>query len=162
MVGCYDTQLTAQLIAIYQSCVNGTKIEEIIRKSSIDPKNSLLTSYFHQADFFEQSNATSNSLNSPVIKQLLESTRNKFNAFKYLTITSNHFNFNKDLPINYLLFIMQLNQQRYLKTFLVLLQLDCLTNHVIPPARKYLLLFWTGLSKGQGKPERMSRSKTPQ
>ena len=112
MVGSYDTQFTAQLIAIYQSCVNGLKIEEIIRKSSIDPKNSLLTSYFHQADYFKQSNATSNSLNSPVIKQLLESTRNKFNAFKYLSITSNHFNFNKDLPINYLLFIVQLNQQR--------------------------------------------------
>ena len=112
MVGCYDTQFSAQLIAIYQSCTNGIKIEDIIRKSSIDPKNSLLTSYLHQLDFFKQSNVTNNSLNSPVIKQLLESTRNKFNAFKYLSVTSNHFNYNRDLPINYLFFIMQLNQQR--------------------------------------------------
>ncbi len=55
---------------------------------------------------------TNNSLNSPVLKQILDATKLKFNAFKYLNPTANHFNLSKDLPTNYLIVILQHNRTK--------------------------------------------------
>ena len=91
LLGRFDAQLTSQLIALYQSCANAIDMEAIIEKSSLDPKNSLLTGYFHQVNFFRKSNLKSNILNSPVVKQLLDATKSNFTALKYLNVNSMHF-----------------------------------------------------------------------
>ena len=78
----------------------------------MDPKNSLLSGYLNQLKFFKKTSVTTNSLNSPIVKQLLDSTKASFAASKYLTITQNHFNLTKDLPTNYIILIMQHNQNK--------------------------------------------------
>lgn len=84
----------------------------MIEKSSLDPKNSLLVSFLHQMKFFQSKSVTQNILNSPIIKQTLDATKLKFNAFKYLNPTINHFNLSKDLPANYLVLVMQHNKAK--------------------------------------------------
>ena len=110
LLGRFDSLLTSQLIALYQSCSNAIAIEAVIKKSSIDPKNSLLTGYLHQMSFLKKINVKTNMLNSPVAKQLLDATRASFNAFKYLTVNASHFTLQQSLPNNYTLFVMQHNQ----------------------------------------------------
>jgi hypothetical protein len=66
----------------------------------------------HQLDFYKKQQARHNSLNSPVVKHILENTKNKFNASKYLNINPNHFNLTKDLPNNYTFLILQHNKSR--------------------------------------------------
>lgn len=112
MLGRFDLGLCSQLIALYQSCSNAIEIEQIVEKSSIDPKNSLLISYLHMARFYQKLNVPYNSLNSPIVKQILDGTKAKFNAFKYLTVNANHFNLCKDLPPNCLLIVIQHNHSR--------------------------------------------------
>lgn len=138
LIGRFDLQLCTQLISLYQvgainmcvfksnsikfhglffflfeqSCSNALEIEQVVEKSSVDPKNSLLVSYLHQQNFYQEKAVTYNSLNSPLIKQLLDATKLKFNAFKYLNPTINHFNLSKDLPHNYLVVIMQHNKAK--------------------------------------------------
>jgi hypothetical protein len=84
----------------------------VIEKSSLDPKNSLLVSLLHQMKYFQNKSVTQNLLNSPIIKQTLDSTKLKFNAFKYLNPTLNHFNLSKDLPANYLVLVLQHNKTK--------------------------------------------------
>ena len=112
IVGRYDLSLCSQFIALYQSCSNALEIEHIVEKSSLDPKNSLLVSYLHQMKFYQKMNITCNVLNSPIVKQILDGTKSKFNALKYLTVNSNHFNMCKDLPANCLVIIIQHNHSR--------------------------------------------------
>jgi hypothetical protein len=38
LFGRFDSQLTSQLIALYQSCSNSIDIEHVVEKSSLDPK----------------------------------------------------------------------------------------------------------------------------
>lgn len=112
MIGCYDPALCGQFIALYQSSVNAMRIEQIVEKSSMDPKGSLITGYLHQLKHFKKLNTTRNALNSPVVAKMLEMTRSRFNAYKYLSPSATHFTLSKDLPTNYLLFIVQLNQRK--------------------------------------------------
>ena len=110
LMGRFDSQFTSQLIALYQSCSNAIDIEHVIEKSSLDPKNSLLTGYLHQINFLKKVNLEKNCLNSPIVKQLLEATKANFNAFKYLNVNSSHFTLQQCLPSNYTIFLMQHNQ----------------------------------------------------
>ncbi len=112
LIGRFDLQICTQMIALFQSCANGIEIEQVIEKSAKDPKSSLLVSYLHQEKFFQSKSVTLNLLNSPVIKSVLDATKAKFNAFKYLNPTLNHFNLSKDLPANYLVVIMQHNRTK--------------------------------------------------
>ena len=57
-------------------------------------------------------NVTYNIMNSPVVKQLLDGTKNKFNALKYLNVNSNYFNLTKELPANCLVIVLQHNNLR--------------------------------------------------
>ena len=63
-------------------------------------------------NFYSAKNVTQNALNSPIIKQLMDGIRSKFNAFKYLNVQMNHFNMSKDLPSNYNLLIIQHNSSK--------------------------------------------------
>lgn len=53
-------------------------------------------------------------MNSPVVKQLLDGTKNKFNALKYLNINLNHFTLVKELPANCFVVVLQHNHLKYL------------------------------------------------
>jgi hypothetical protein len=80
--------------------------------SSLDSKNSLLAGFMHQSKYYKQMNVKNNCLSSPLINELLNGTKNKFNAFKFLTINSNHFNLSKELPNGYILLIMQFSPDK--------------------------------------------------
>ncbi len=112
LIGRFDLQICTQLIALYQSCSNGLEIEQVVERSAADPKSSLLVSYLHQERFFQSKSVSQNLLNSPVVKTVLEATKARFNAFKYLNPTVNHFNLSKDLPANYLVVVMQHNRTK--------------------------------------------------
>lgn len=86
--------------------------ERIVEKCSQDPKNSLLTGCLNQIKFYQQLNVEHNTLNSPIVKQLIDLTKSKLTAFKYLTVNPNHFNLSKDLPLNYTLLVLQHNSSR--------------------------------------------------
>jgi hypothetical protein len=72
-----------------------------------------LVSYLHQVKFFQKMNVTYNIMNSPVVKQLLDGTKNKFNALKYLNINVNHFTLVKELPANCFVVVLQHNHLKY-------------------------------------------------
>lgn len=86
--------------------------ERVVEKSSLDPKNSLLTGCLNQIKFYRERNIKRNLLNSPAIKQLIDFTKSKLTAFKYLTVNPNHFNLSKDLPLNYTILVMQHNPSK--------------------------------------------------
>ena len=118
LVGRYDMNLCSQLIAFYQSCTSIIEAERIVEKSSLDPKNSLLTGCLNQIKFYERRHIKHNSLNSPVVNQLIDLTKSKLTAFKYLTLNPNHYNLSKDLPLNYTILVLQHNTYKY-ETFLL-------------------------------------------
>lgn len=72
----------------------------------------MLTGYLNQMKFYKKQNVTQNTLNSPITKQILEMTKSKFNATKYLNINLNHFNFSRDLPPNYVVLVLQHNEAK--------------------------------------------------
>jgi hypothetical protein len=63
--------------------------------------------------FFQRLNVTHNSFSSPVVKQILDATKMKFNTFKFLNPTVNHFNLYKELPGNFLIVVLQHNHAKY-------------------------------------------------
>lgn len=100
-------------------------MEQIVEKASLDPKNSLITGYLHQLKFYSSIQVETNALNSPIIKQILDLTKSRFNAHRLLQITGAHFSLSKDLPSNYTVLLLQHNQQ---KTELYCSLLDCSKN----------------------------------
>ncbi|CAF0832143.1 unnamed protein product [Brachionus calyciflorus] len=112
LIGKFDMNICSQFIAVYQSFATSIEAENIIMKSSLNPKNSLLTGYYNQLKFFSKKNTKENTLNSPIIKQILDLTKSKFNATKFLTINSNHFNYSKEMPSNYIFLVLQHTEKK--------------------------------------------------
>lgn len=62
--------------------------------------------------FYRRINVSHNVLNSPLVRALLDATKQRFSAFKMLNVSPNHFNFTKDLPANCILLVLQHNQAK--------------------------------------------------
>lgn len=92
-----------------KSCSNSIEAEHIVEKSSTDPKGSLLVGCLSQIKFYKNRSVRYNALNSPIVKQLLDVTKSKMNAFKFLSVNANLFNVTKDLPLNYTFLVLQHN-----------------------------------------------------
>ena len=99
-------------MALYQSCAAGVEAEQILEKSSADPKASVLVGYFNQMSFYRELNVSHNVLNSPLVRALLDATKQRFSAFKMLNVSPNHFNYTKDLPANCVLLVLQHNKAK--------------------------------------------------
>ena len=110
LMGRFDPSLSAQLAALYQSCSLAVEAEQIIEKSSADPKASLLVGFFNQIKFYKNLNISHNVFSSPLVRSLLDATKSRFaSAFKFLTTSTNHFNLSKELPPNTTVVILQHN-----------------------------------------------------
>ena len=92
--------------------MNALEIESMLAKFLKDPKNSLLANYLNQIKLFNETNITQNTLNSPTVAQYINIVKNKFTALKNLAINPNHLSLSKDFSNNYILMILQLNQQK--------------------------------------------------
>ena len=92
--------------------MNSIEIEEMLRKFLKDPKKSLLASYLHQTKAFSDTSITYNSLNSPTISQYMSIVKSKFAALKNLAIHPNHLNLSKEFSNNFILMVLQFNQQK--------------------------------------------------
>ena len=109
LVGKLDTACSAHLVALYQSSAQALELERVARKSCSVDADSLLAGYFHALDEQRARHVRHNALNSPVVRQLLDLTRAKFNSLRHTSLSANHFALVKDLPANYLLLVMQHN-----------------------------------------------------
>lgn len=84
----------------------------MLRKFLKDPKKSLLANYLQQIREFNDMNITYNSLNSPIISQYMSIVKSKFTALKNLAIHPNHLNLSKEFSNNFILMVLQFNQQK--------------------------------------------------
>lgn len=87
-------------------------MEKMLAEFLEDPKDSLLAAYVHQLDYFRKIHVTKNTLNSPLVSQIGDAVKNKFQCLKNLSISAEHFNYCKELPSNYVILMLQHNASK--------------------------------------------------
>lgn len=112
ITGRLDLQLCSQFIALYQSCLQAIDMESLLESCLFNPKESLLAGYIHQMNYLKKNQIKTNVLSFPLIQQLSDAMRNKFNALKNLKISNNHLTLAKEFPNSYTFLILQHNQDK--------------------------------------------------
>ncbi|XP_022091640.1 cilia- and flagella-associated protein 46-like isoform X3 [Acanthaster planci] len=110
--GQYDSAMTSQYLALYQSCMSSKCLEDLLLRAQRDPSTSKQAALLQQRQRLETDAATTNMGHGSLAKVVNENLQESSEAWKRIAVSPQHMDLIKEMPTNFNLVILQHSEDK--------------------------------------------------